>query len=110
MRLNRSRPLSALAALVFVSFAPPALAQQESTTGALERFAPSAAGDALFGVPSAGVGGHLIPRGKVVVDYNYLPLSIQQGDNRVAIVSHQTFLHLNASLPIFDRVLFSIDM
>ena len=85
-------------------------AQEVSATGALERFQPSVPGDGLFGVPSPSVGGHLIPRGRVVVDFGLNPLSIQQGDQRTSIVSQQTYLHLGASLPLFDRAMVSFDM
>ncbi|HMY15503.1 MAG TPA: OmpA family protein [Polyangium sp.] len=85
-------------------------AQEASGFGALERFQPSVPGDGLFGVPSSSVGGHLIPRGRAVVDFNLRPLSIQSGDTRSEIVSQQTYLHLGASLPLFNRALVSFDM
>lgn len=97
-----------VAAATFV--ARPLVAQDVSATGALERFQPSVPGDGLFGVPSPSVGGHLIPRGRAVVDFALNPLSIQDGSTRTSIVAQQTYLHLAASLPLFDRVLVSFDM
>ena len=79
-------------------------------TGALERFEPSPAGDALFGVASPMVGGHLVVRGAAVFDFASRPLSIQNGTTRQAIVSQQGLLHLDASLALWDRLLVSIDM
>ena len=99
-----------LAALATFFVARPSLAQERSAAGALERFQPSAPGDGLFGVPSPSVGGHLIPRGRAVVDFGLSPLSIQEGDKRTAIVGQQTYLHLGASLPLFNRALVSFDM
>lgn len=81
-----------------------------SATGALERFQTSVPGDGLFGVPSPSVGGHLIPRGRAVVDFALSPLAVQEGDKRTAIVGQQTYLHVGASLPLFNRVLVSFDM
>jgi OmpA-OmpF porin, OOP family len=111
MRLGcRKRP-ALLAALATLFIARASLAQEGvSASGALERFQPSVPGDGLFGVASPSVGGHLIPRGRVVVDFNLSPLAIQEGDTRTSIVSQQTYLHLGASLPLFNRALVSFDM
>ncbi len=106
--LGRTRSLLAAAAVLLL--ARPTLAQQAATTGALERFQPSVAGDALFGVASPGVSGHLVPRAKAVVDFGLLPLSVEENGTRSAIVSQQTYLHLNASLALWDRLLVSLDM
>lgn len=98
------------AALATLLLARGTLAQEVKATGALERFQPSVPGDGLFGVASPSVGGHLIPRARAVVDFALRPLSIQEGDKRTPVVSQQTFLHLGASLPLFDRLLVSFDM
>jgi len=79
-------------------------------TGALERFQPSPSGDALFGVASPAVGGHLVARGTAIFDFAYRPLSIQDGTTRDVIVSRQGTLHLDASLALWDRLLVSVDM
>ncbi|MDI1447591.1 OmpA family protein [Polyangium sp. 6x1] len=112
MRLDRrlGRTRSILAGAAFFLLACPSLAQETSATGALERFQPSVAGDALFGVPSPGVGGHLVPRAKAVIDFGLSPLSVREGDVRHTIVSQQTFLHVNASFALWDRLLVSLDM
>jgi outer membrane protein OmpA-like peptidoglycan-associated protein len=78
--------------------------------GAIERFEPAPAGDAMFGVPSPAVGGHLVPRATAIFDFAYEPLSITDGKSRVAIVSQQAFLHLDASFALWDRLLISADM
>jgi outer membrane protein OmpA-like peptidoglycan-associated protein len=80
-------------------------------TGALERFQPAPAGDAMFGVPSPAIGGHLVPRATAIFDYAYKPLSIEdQNGKRYAIVSQQAFLHVAASLALWDRLSLSVDM
>ena len=89
------------------TFGAPAVAQEH---GALERFQPVPAGDPFFGVPAAQIGGHLTPRAAVIVDYANQPLSIAEGDQRFAIVSHQLFLHANFSFALFDRLQLSADM
>jgi outer membrane protein OmpA-like peptidoglycan-associated protein len=109
-RATRSHRASALvlAALAAGVSTRPAAAQ---TTGSLERFTPAPAGDALFGVPSPAVGGHLVPRATATFDFGLKPLSIQdQNGTRYAIVSRQAFLHIDASLALWDRLLVSVDM
>jgi outer membrane protein OmpA-like peptidoglycan-associated protein len=64
----------------------------------------------MFGVPSPWTQGHLAPKAAVILDYAYRPLSIQEGSTRYTLVSQQLFLHLDASLALFDRVLISLDM
>lgn len=110
MRLGCRKRRALLAALATLFVARTSAAQEVSSTGALERFQPSVPGDGLFGVPSPSVGGHLIPRGRLVVDFGLSPLSIEQDGKRTSIVGQQTYLHLGASLPIFNRALFSFDM
>jgi outer membrane protein OmpA-like peptidoglycan-associated protein len=96
-----------LAALLLA--AGPAAAQN-GPTGALERFEPSVPGDAMFGVASPVVGGHLVPRATVGFDFALKPLSIQDGMTRSVIVSRQGFLHIGASFALWDRLLVSADM
>lgn len=110
MRHRCTKRQALLAACATVLVARSSAAQEVSATGTLERFQPTVPGDGLFGVPSPSVGGHLIPRGRAVVDFGLNPLSIQEGDERKAIVSQQTYLHLGASLPLFNRALISFDM
>src|SRR4051794_17966725 len=101
----RSSPLLAAAA-AFLLLARPSAAQS-GPTGSLERFEPTPAGDAMFGVPSPAVGGHLVPRATATFDFAYRPLSIQNGTTRYTIVSRQAFLHIDASLALWDRLLVS---
>lgn len=106
------RSLFSLVAFALSALLTSSVSAQESTrvTGALERFQPAPAGDALFGVASPWIEGHLLPRANLIVDFAYHPLSIQDGETRSTIVAHQTYLHLNASLALYDRFLVSLDM
>ena len=111
-RVNSGRSTSGAMALVLaaLTLARPSLAQSSGATGSLERFHPAPAGDALFGVPSPSVGGHLVPRAAAIVDFASRPLSIQSDSGKLAIVESQLFLHLDVSFALFDRVLVSVDM
>ncbi len=102
--------LAALSASLVMGLARPARAQTTGQTGSVERFQPSVAGDAMFGVPSAAIGGHLVPRVAVITDFAYKPLSVEYNGVRSSIVSHQLFLHVNASFALFDRLLIYADM
>jgi OOP family OmpA-OmpF porin len=117
--LMRSRTLFAAfvaapaAASALLFGAAPSLAQetqQAGVSGSLERFEPAPAGDAMFSVPSPWTRGHLTPNASAIFDFAYRPLSIEEGSTRRAVVSQQFFLHLNASLALFDRLLVSLDM
>ncbi len=110
MRLGCTKRRALLGALATLLVARSSAAQETTATGALERFQPSVPGDGFFGVASPSVGGHLIPRARAVVDFGLSPLAIQEGDTRTAIVSQQTYLHIGASLPLFNRALVSFDM
>ncbi len=105
------RALCGLTAASVGLVALPAFGQDTGArTGSLERFQPAVPGDAMFGVPSPAVGGHLEPRAAIIADYSYLPLSIQDGSTRTPIVADQLFLHAAVSFALFDRVLLSADM
>src|SRR5689334_4677245 len=106
MRSARLRGFSMLVATAAVLLGRAASGQV--VTGSLERFEPAPAGDAMFGVPSPAVGGHLVPRAAAIFDYADRPLSIDNGNNRLVIVSRQAFLHLDASLALWDRLLVSV--
>jgi outer membrane protein OmpA-like peptidoglycan-associated protein len=104
-----SRGISAAFGLAALLSAGSAAAQGAS--GSLERFQPAPAGDAMFGVPSPAIGGHLVPKATAIFDFAYKPLSIQdQTGKRYLIVSRQAFLHVDAALALWDRVLVTVDM
>ncbi|MEB2322927.1 MAG: OmpA family protein [Sorangiineae bacterium] len=79
----------------------------------LDRFDPAPAGDRMFGVPSPFVAGHLRPHIAAYLDYARMPLVLrntESGDKAGNVVSDQLFLHLNATLPLFDRLALSINV
>jgi hypothetical protein len=92
----------------------PSLSQAQTPGGgiALDQFEPAPAGDTFFSVPSPQTNGHLVPRGVVVFDYAHRPLVVtldggSAGSSQGAIVSAQGFLHVGASLALWDRLLVS---
>src|SRR6478736_7173921 len=74
---------------------------------ALNRFDPAPAGDRMFGVPSPYVAGHVTPHVMLLADYAHNPLklySVPSDTDEGSIVKHQLFLHLNASLALWNRL------
>ena len=96
----------ALGAAVLLVAAP--ARAQVPIRGAIDQLEPTPAGDAFFGVPSPAVGGHLVPRALVMFDYADQPLSLTTGETTSTIVGSQAFLHLGASLALWDRLLVSM--
>ncbi|WP_438016681.1 OmpA family protein [Sorangium sp. So ce315] len=91
-------------------------ASRGQTTGgfALDRFEPAPAGDVFFGVPSPAAPGHLAPGAYVMLDYSHRPIRFRSGGepsaaSEVDVVASQTFLRLDASLALWDRLLLSVD-
>jgi hypothetical protein len=97
---------AALATATLLGISP---AQAQTPGGiALNQLDPAPAGDAFFGVASPFVGGHLVPRGLVMFDYAVKPLTVSTGSTSGAVVASQAFLHVGASLALFDRLLLSV--
>lgn len=97
-----------IAALLATS--APSRAQQPSL--ALNRFDPAPAGDRMFAVPSPFVAGRLTPHFMVVGDYAHNPLvvSTAKSDEVVgAVVGSQLFLHLNATVALWNRLNININ-
>ncbi|WP_437955587.1 OmpA family protein [Sorangium sp. So ce119] len=101
-------------ALVFVGSilllgAAEASAQELGDIG-LNRFAPAPVGDPFQEVQSPTIGGHIVPRVEVIIDHADEPLVLEPRSEHGAVVSHQTFLHVNGSLALWDRLLVSAVM
>ncbi|WP_433935994.1 OmpA family protein [Sorangium cellulosum] len=78
---------------------------------ALSRIEPTPAGDPLFAVPSPFIGGHLVPRGLVVLDHAEDPLTLSDGAaTEREIVGSQSLLHVGGSLSLWDRLLVSASL
>lgn len=96
---------AALATATLLGISP---AQAQTPGGiALNQLDPTPAGDAFFGVPSPFASGHLVPRGFAMFDYAASPLMVSTGSTASAVVASQAFLHLGASLALFDHLLLS---
>jgi outer membrane protein OmpA-like peptidoglycan-associated protein len=88
----------------------PAVAQTKTPGFALDRFDPSVPVDPFFGVGSPSVGGHLVPRGMVEFEYGSRPLQVENGAMSTNVVSAQGYLHAGLSLPLWNRLLLSVDV
>ncbi|AUX36414.1 MULTISPECIES: thrombospondin type 3 repeat-containing protein [Sorangium] len=77
---------------------------------ALNQLDPTPPGDAFFGVASPTIGGHLVPRGVLMLDHSRSPLSLSSHSVSGDVVGSQTFLHLAGSLALWDRLLVSLLM
>lgn len=64
------------------------------------------AGDAFFGVPSAGAPGHLAVRAYGMFDYLGSPIHLSQ--SREDVVAAQAYLRADVSLSLWERVLVSL--
>jgi hypothetical protein len=107
MRACLAGALAFTAAALFGAL--PARAQAVPGGGlALDQLDPAPAGDTFFGLPSPSTSGHLVPRALVMFDYASRPMVVTTNGTSRPIVSGQGFLHLNASLALFDRVLVSL--
>lgn len=96
----------AWAPLLAAALLLPSSAARAQSVGAiaLNQLDPTPAGDAFFGVPSPGVGGHLVPRGAITFDHAGDPFLVQEGTTTSAIVGSQSSLHVGASLALWDRL------
>ena len=115
--MQSARAIRRLGALLTASAAlvVPAVASAQTTTiggAVLEQFDPAPAGDAFFGVPSPWVGGSLVPRAYVMVDYAHAPLTLTAADGSTigSVVSRQIYARVNVSLAVADRALLSVDV
>ena len=104
--------LCAALAAASASFAAPARAQSQPPL-ALNRFDPAPAGDRMFAVQSPFAAGPLTPHVMLLGDYAHNPLVLRStsDDKSVgAVVSSQLYLHLNASLSLFNRLNVNVDV
>ena len=104
--MNIRLPAAAALATAALLGATPAHAQSPGGI-ALNQLDPTPAGDTFFGVPSPSASGHLVPRAFAIFDYSVSPLTVSTGATTSSIVSSQAFLHVGASLALFDRLLIS---
>ncbi|WP_437966857.1 OmpA family protein [Sorangium sp. So ce260] len=113
----RSRSFCSLAAALAALAAVPALARAQDAPVkpegmALSRFVPAPAGDRMFSIPSPFAPGHLTPHVMLLADYASNPLVLRRerdGAEIGAVVSDQLTFHLNASLPLWNKLSFDLD-
>ncbi len=94
------------------ALAAPARAQTKPSL-ALDRFTPAFAGDRMFGVASPFVAGDPGLHVMVLGDYAHNPLVLktESSDTTVtSLVSNQLFLHLNATLALWNRLAINVDV
>lgn len=109
--MTRKSPFWGLAIIAAV-FATSAPLRAEQPSLALNRFDPGQAGDRMFALPSPFVAGALTPHFMVVGDYAHNPLlvSTAKTDEVVgAVVSSQLFIHVNATLALWNRLNINLD-
>jgi OOP family OmpA-OmpF porin len=89
-----------------VCVTPAASAQTSAKGFALNRFDPSERGSEWFVLDSLDLRGHSRPALGAVVDYGYKPLVFRDADGKEvrALVEHQLYLHLGASLVLWERL------
>jgi outer membrane protein OmpA-like peptidoglycan-associated protein len=94
------------------ALATPARAQTQPSL-ALDRFTPAFAGDRMFGVASPFVAGDPGLHVMVLGDYAHNPFVLRTATasaNVGSIVSSQLFVHLNATLALWNRVAINVDV
>ena len=77
---------------------------------ALNQLRPAPAGDAFFGVASPYAAGHLAPSAYLMFDYAHQPVRLTTASGDEPVVSARGFLRLDASLALWERLLFTVDV
>jgi hypothetical protein len=96
--------------LAFASIVPASARAQTFGGIALDQLDPAPPGDTFAAVPSPFAAGHLVPRGLALFDYAARPLTLVTTSTSRPVVSGQGFLHLGASLALWDRLLLSVSL
>jgi outer membrane protein OmpA-like peptidoglycan-associated protein len=112
IRVNRSYARGAAMAVV-CAWSAAASAQTRATPGAaLNRFEPSETGSDWFANESLDLRGTFRPAIGVVGDFAYKPyvLNNADGTQNTAILASQFYLHLGASLNLFDRLRLGVSL
>lgn len=112
IRSSLIRSCVAAAALVAASTST-STAEAQQPAIPLPRFNPAPAGDRFFGVPSPYAAGELTPHIMLLGDYANNPLVVRRAgsnENIGAAVSSQLFLHINAGISLFNRLLVNVNL
>lgn len=107
---TRHLGVSALAALSTVAWVR--LASAERTGYAIDRFEPAERGSQFFVGDTLDLRGNLRPALGATLDYGFKPLVVYDldGTERSAIVRHQAFTHVGASIVLRDRLRLGINL
>jgi OOP family OmpA-OmpF porin len=94
-----------------IALAPQTAAADEAF--ALDRLHAAPAGDRMIGVPSPFAAGELGIHAAVIVDYAHNPLVLKGNTDDTdgpALVSNNLSTHVNATVSLFNRFVFNIDL
>jgi outer membrane protein OmpA-like peptidoglycan-associated protein len=112
-QISRKRGAKSAAAVVVCAWSATASAQTLATPpAALNRFEPSETGSDWFANESLDLRGNFRPAFGVVGDYAYKPYILKNADGseNTAIISNQFYVHLGASLNLFDRLRLGVSL
>ena len=109
---NKRVWLSSLFGLVAAAATSSAAAQETVPPPgtAIDPLTPAFAGDRFFGVQSPYAAGHLVPHVQLMANYGHNMVRITKGGDTLGRPMTSMFnLHLNATLPLWDRVAINVD-
>jgi OOP family OmpA-OmpF porin len=113
-KLNSCRTrVCCVAALATIAWSASASAQTVVTTpGALNRFEPSERGSDWFANESLDLRGSFRPAIGIVGDYGYKGYTLENpdGTENTAVISSQFYLHVGASVNLFDRLRLGVSL
>jgi OOP family OmpA-OmpF porin len=101
-----------LSAVSSLALAPPLNAQPRAEGFAIDRFDPAERGSDWFSAESLDLRGHQRPALGVVGDWAHKPLVLydENGDERLAIIENQIFVHVGGSLVLWDRLRLGVNL
>src|SRR5688572_23671862 len=87
-------------------------AQPSAAGFAIDRFDPAERGSDWFSAESLDLRGHLRPAVGIVGDWAHKPLVLydESGDERLAIIENQIFVHAGGSVVLWDRVRLGLNL
>lgn len=110
--MHQPRNLRLVTCLSLVLLSGPAAAQPAATGLALDRFDPAERGSEWFVLDTLDMRGHVRPAIGADFDWGHKPLLLYDtnGNQVASVVRDQFFVHLGASLVLWDRVRFGFNL
>ena len=107
-----SQKSKVLGSVLVLGLALPGTAFAQQQGFAIDRFEPAERGSQFFVVDNLDIRGAARPALGAVLDYGYKPLVAYDlnGNERSAVVRHQTWIHLGGSLVLADRVRLALNV